>query len=158
MTEKTRQLILYLLKNHPGSSITNLMKLAYLTDLISVKRNKKQISNFEYKRHYYGPFDKRIYQYVEGLTEAGIVGAKSDFGITGEEFSVFSINPEKEKEISFDKLESEEIDILDELLGSVRGYGAKLLTEIAYQTKPMKKLGATIGGTEKLGETLDLKI
>ena len=158
MSEKTRQLLLYLLKNNPGSSVTSLMKLAYLADLISTKRQEKQISNFEYRRHHYGPFDKKIYQYIDSLTEDKIIKAESDFSLTGEEFSVFSINPEVEDKVVFDKLGSKEIKILDDLLGSVRGYGAKMLTEIAYQTKPMQKLKATIGGTEHLGERLNLSV
>lgn len=157
MNEKTRQLLLYLLKNNPKSSITSLMKLAYLADLISVKRQKRQISNFEYRRHYYGPFDKKIYQYIEDLTENKFVKAGSDFGSTGEEFGVFSINPEKGEEVAFDKLGIKEIEILDALLGSVRGYGARMLTEIAYQTKPMQKLKATIGGSESFGKKLNLR-
>jgi len=154
--EKTRELILYLLKNNPRSSITSLMKLAYLADLIAVKRIKHQITDFEYKRHNFGPFDKRIYSFVEDLVEGEVIKAESDYGLTGEEFSVYSINPEKEEDIVFDNLKDEEKNILDELIASVRGYGAKMLTELAYKTKPMKKLKATIGGSEHLGELLKL--
>lgn len=155
MKEKTRQLLLYLIKNHPRASITSLMKLAYLADLISVKRHGKKISSFTYKRHYFGPFDKSIYNYVESLTEDGLVTAESDFGKTGEEFSVYSLT--KEEKLKFDLLKEKDIIIIEELLNSVRGYGAKMLTEIAYKTKPMKKLKATIGGDEHLGERLKLK-
>ena len=157
MNKKTKQLILYLIKNHPKSSITSLMKLAYLTDLISVKRSKKQISSFNYKRYHYGPFDKQIYSYVENLTDNGFVFSENDYGATGEEFSIFSIVPEKRKDLDFSKLNASEVAIVDELLNSVRGYGARVLTEIAYKTKPMKKLKATIGGSEHLGKELDLE-
>lgn len=157
MNEKTRQLILYLVKNNPKSSITSLMKLAYLADLINVKRSKKQISSFNYRRYHYGPFDKQIYSYVEGLTDDGLVFSESDYGATGEEFSVFSIVPEKREGLDFSKLNASEVGVVDELLNSVRGYGARVLTEIAYKTKPMKSLKATIGGSEHLGEKLNLK-
>lgn len=153
---KTRELLLYLLQNNAKSSITSLMKLAYLADVIAVKKLKRQISEFEYKRHHYGPFDKKIYTYIEELTENNLVKAESDYGLTGEEFSVFFINPDKEKDVEFHSLQDDEKAILDELLASVRGYGAKMLTEIAYKTKPMTRLNATIGGSEHLGETLDL--
>lgn len=157
MSEKTKQFILYLIKNNPKSSITSLMKLAFLADLVSVKRLKKQISSFSYRRYHYGPFDKQIYSYVEGLTEAGLIFAESDYGATGEEFSVFSIVSEKKEGLNFSKLSAAEVGIIDELLNSMRGYGARDLTEIAYKTKPMKRLRATIGGSEHLGEILDLR-
>ena len=88
--------------------------------------------------------------------EFSFIKADSDYGLTGEEFSVFSVVPEKKDSISFDKLDEKETAILEELLGSVRGFGARMLTEIAYKTKPMKKLKATIGGSEHLGMKLDL--
>ena len=153
---KTEEVLLYLLKNNPRSSITSLMKMSYLADLIAVKKQKRQITNFAYRRHYFGPFDKKIYSCIEGLIEDKIISAESDYGLTGEEFSVYKINPKKEDSIKFDDLKKEEIKILDELVANVRGYGAKMLTELAYKTKPMKKLGAKIGGSEHLGELLKL--
>lgn len=158
MNEKTRQLLLYLIKNNPKVSLTSLMKLAYLADLISVKKSKNKISNFEYRRHHFGPFDKKIYSYLEDLTEKELIVAESDYGLTGEEFSVFSINPKSVNEIEFKKLDDNEIKIIDELLNSVKGYGARVLTEIAYKTKPMKALRATLGGSEHLGKKLNLSI
>ena len=62
--DKTRQLLAYLIEKHPETSITGLMKLAYISDLGSIKKTGNQISNFEYTRYKYGPFDKRIYQCV----------------------------------------------------------------------------------------------
>lgn len=157
MNEKTRQLLLYLIKNNPKVSITSLMKLAYLADLISIKRIKNRISNFEYRRYYFGPFDKKIYNYIEYLTEKNLIISESDYGLTGEEFSVFSLNPKKEAGIEFKKLKDTEKKIIDELLNSVKGYGAKILTEIAYKTDPMKALGATLGGSQNLGKKLNLR-
>lgn len=133
------------------------MKLSYLVDLVSVKRAKKQVTSFEYRRFHYGPFDKDIYTYVEDLIENKLIIAESDYGLTGEEFSVFSINPNKENLADFAKLDDKEKSIMDEVLKSVRGYGAKMLTEIAYRTKPMKSLKATIGGSEHLGRKLKLQ-
>lgn len=133
------------------------MKLSYLADLINVKRNGKQISDFEYRRHFYGPFDKAVYSYVESLSEQKLISAESDYGSTGEEFSVYFINPEKETAVTFEKINETERNVMDELLNSVKGYGAKMLTEIAYKTKPLKSLKATIGGSEGLGKMLNLE-
>ncbi len=153
-SEKTRQFILYILKKRPNTSITGLMKITYLCDLISTKKLKKQISNLEYGRYNYGPFNSKIYRYIEELTQAKILESENDYGATGEEFGVYSVV--KGKENKFDKITKDEMNVIDELLDSVRGLSAKILTEIAYKTKPMKKLGATLGGGENLGKVLDL--
>jgi len=158
MNEKTRQLILYLIKYNPRVSLTSIMKLAYLADLISVKKLKNKISNFEYRRHHFGPFDKKIYSYLEDLTEKELIISETDYGLTDEEFNIFSINPKIDVDMEFIQLSEDEKKIIDELLNSVRGYGAKVLTEIAYKTKPMKALKATLGGSENLGVRLNLRI
>ncbi len=155
MKEKTKQFILYFIKENPKSSITSLMKLFYLSDLIANKRVGRQISDFEYKRWHFGPFDKNIYRYIESFMKDGIVKSESDYGVTGEEFNVFFVN-NKEKEINFDKLKEEEIEIIDELIETMKGYGAKILTDIAYKTEPMKKIGAKLGNEKGMGEILDL--
>lgn len=130
------------------------MKLAYLIDLISVKKNKKQISNFQYRRYYFGPFDKKIYLYIESLIEKQAIVPKSDYAITGKEFIVYSLN--ESSKYNNDKINEKELKIIDGLLESFKGYGAKILTEIAYKTKPMIALGAKIGNSKGIGLRLDL--
>ena len=76
---KNHQLLVYLSKEHPSASITVLMKLAYLIDLISVKKLGKQISSFEYIRYNYGPFAREIYNTVEELVISKILVPKSDY-------------------------------------------------------------------------------
>jgi hypothetical protein len=56
----------------------------------------------------------------------------------------------------FSEIEKEEKDLIDEMMSELKGYGAKTLTDIAYKTKPMIKLGATLGGDENLFKKLDL--
>ncbi len=150
MNEKTKQLIFSLLKKNPECSITSLMKLAYLVDLISVERYKKQVSNFKYRRYYYGPFDSKIYLYIEDLINKKIIIPKSDYTITtGKEFVVYS--PSESSDYNSDKINSKELMIIDELLESVKGYGARALTEIAYRTKPMIALGAKTNNSKGIG-------
>lgn len=155
---KTEQLLAYLAKNHPGSTVTSIMKLAYLVDLVSVKRTGKQVSNFEYRRYNFGPFDKKIYGYLDNLTNTKAITPHTEFSPRGDEYVVYSFNEASSTVFSFEKLSSEEIKIADEVLDNVRGYGAKVLTEMAYHTKPMKKIGATRGGSENLNKLLDLDV
>lgn len=158
MTNKTKdlQILAYFAQKHPKASITVLMKLCYLADLISVKREKKQITSFEYRRYNFGPFDNNVYSCVEELTSRGIFQAETDYTPTGNEFVVYHFN--SEEEFLFDEITEKERKIIDELLESVNGYGAKVLTEIAYKTEPLKSLGATINGGENLNAKLDLSL
>lgn len=156
MDKKTKQLIVHLIKNHKNSSVTSLMKLAYLSDLICIKRIKKQITSFEYKRYTFGPFDEKIYECLEELMADNIIIANSDYSMDGKEYLVYSVNNESEN-FPLDEISENELGIVDDLLETTKGYGAKALTDIAYKTKPMEALGATQGGLEAMGEKLDLK-
>jgi len=153
--KKTRQLLAYLIQNHPGFSITSLMKLSYITDLVSIQKTGNPMSGFEYKRYKYGPFDDKIYQYLSELKIGNVIDEDVAYSQTGDEYIIYNFN-EKE-EFSFDKLTDEEKGIMDEVLESLKGYGAKALVELAYKTKPMKKIGAKIGNDKGLNQRLDLK-
>ncbi len=153
-TPKTKQLLAYLSSKHINASLTVLMKLAYLVDLISYKKNKKQISDFRYIRFYYGPYDSAINEYIEELLKEGIICAQPEYTYSGSEYIIYHFNTDKG--FSFDALEIPEIELIDGVLEGLKGYGAKTLTDIAYKTAPLVKLKATQGGKEHLGELLDL--
>jgi uncharacterized phage-associated protein len=153
---KTKQLLAYIVQNNPNISITGLMKLSYIADLISVKKFGKQISNFDYKRYKYGPFDNKIYGYLKDLISEEVISEDGAISQTGDEYIVYVFNKDKEEDFSFDRLSSDEQQIINEVLESLKGYGAKALVELAYKTKPMKKIGAKIGNRKGLNEKLDL--
>ncbi len=153
--EKTKQLLTYLIQEHSSASVTVLMKLSYLIDLISVKKVRKQVTDFEYRRYFFGPFDQKIYLLLSELESEGIIIAESKYTSGGEEYVTYSIKM-GEEDISSDQLTEEDYAIADQVLEQLRGYGAKVLTDIAYQTAPMKKLGATQGGNQNLNAKLDL--
>jgi len=154
MLNKTQKLLAYLVKNHQKASITVLMKLSYLIDLVSIKRTGKPITYYNYIRYYYGPFDNTINGDIQKLMEEKVIEAKSDFVPSGEEYVVYNFNEDSDLPLEFDEAE---LKIIDEVLENVKGYGARALTEIAYKTKPMLKIGATLGGNEHLYEVLDMQ-
>lgn len=151
---KTKQLLSYLVQEHSSASVTVLMKLSYLIDLVSVKKEHKQVTDFEYKRYHFGPFDQSIYTLLSELETEGVVKAESQYTPGGEEYVKYAFT--QEEELVLDQLTDKDYEIANQVLDQVSGYGAKALTEIAYQTAPMKKLGATLGGSENLNEKLDL--
>jgi hypothetical protein len=153
---KTLQLLAYITKNHCRPSVTSLVKLSYLVDLINVQKNGIQISDFSYIRYYYGPYDEKIVTYLQELVDKQVLKTDLDFSSSGEEYIVYFFN--EKNEFSFPDLTEEDKKIVDQVLDNLKGYGAKTLTEIAYKTRPMKALQATLGGNEHLGEKLDLTI
>lgn len=156
MVEKTKQFLAYIAKNYIPATVTSLMKLAYLIDLVSVTKKEGQISNFTYRRYKYGPFDSKIYDYLTELVNQKVLKEETEYTPTAEEYIKYKFNEEIE-DIKFDNLNKKEMDSINEVLESLKGYGAKTLTEITYKTKPMLVLGATLGGEENLNTILDLK-
>jgi uncharacterized phage-associated protein len=156
MNTKNLQLLGYLAKKHQGASVTVLIKLCYLADLVSIKNGGQKISTFNYVRYFYGPFDPEIYQNLETLLSDGTLISKPEYTAGGAETIVYKFN--EERDLATSSLSPEEISVLDELLETVSGYGAKALTEVAYNTAPMKAFNATLGGQEHLNELLDLEL
>ena len=156
MFSKTEQFIAYIVFKRPRASITSIMKLSYLIDLVSFKNRGVVVSDFEYRRYTFGPFDKTIYETIERLVLNHILVQSTEYAPMGEEFTVFSFSPEKEDSFVFGELSSEEIELIDRVISELSGYGAKSLTELAYQTAPMQEKGATLGGNEHFNEVLNL--
>ena len=153
--KKTLQVLSYIIKNRPNISVTSLMKLAYLVDLVAIKKGKNKISDFQYIRYNYGPFDKKIYKYLEVLENNNTIKEGAEISSTGDEFVTYSLN---KRNISFDTISDDEKEIIDEVLETLEGYGVKALTELTYRTKPMRKIRATLKNKVGLNEVLDLNV
>lgn len=152
--EKTKQLLAYIIKNYQSVTITGLMKLAYISDLVSIENGREQISDFEYIRYKHGPFDKKIYEYIQELLSNRNIVEEPHYTPRGDEYVVYKFNDNSD--ISFDKLKDKDVIVLDEVLKTLCGYGAKALVDVAYNTKPMKKIGATQNNKKGLNKVLDL--
>ena len=155
--KKTKQLLAYLIKNHSNPTVTSLMKLSYLIDLVNIQKTDKQISNFKYTRYMYGPFDYKIYNYLKDLIKEGVISEDSDYTSRGDEYIIYIFNEDNE-DFKFDRITEKQKDAIDEVLDIVNGLGAKALTELAYKTKPMKRINVQIGDTKNLNVPLDLKV
>lgn len=151
---KTKQLLAYLIQEYPGLSITALMKLAYIVDLVSIGKGEGKISDFEYVRYKHGPFHPKIYDCVQSLVHDGLIKEEAEFTPMGNEFIVY--RHDDEREIEHPELTKRNLAVINEVLSSVMGLGAKALTELSYKTKPMKKLGARQDNEIGFNEKLDL--
>lgn len=157
LDQKTKDVIIYVSQKHPRASITAFMKICYLIDLISFRKTKQQITQFSYMRYNYGPFDDKMYSYIQNLLEEKILNSESEYTPNGQEYFVYSFNDSADNNPTL-VLSADETNIADEVLNAVVGFGAKTLTEIAYKTKPMVALGATLGGKENFSQLLDLSL
>ena len=149
-----QKLLTYFVKKHNTPTVTVLMKLCYLTDLISFKENHKRITDYKYIRYTFGPFTRNIYTDLESLVKEDVLASKIEYGKFGQdtESVIYSLS-ENAPSV---ELEEDTKAIVDELLDKLGGHGAHALTNIAYKTKPMVALGATLGGNEHIGEELNL--
>lgn len=150
---KTKQLLAYLIDRHAVATVTSLVKLCYLSDLVNYQNHNKQISSLTYIRWHYGPYDSKISEYLLSLVNDGTIKSDMAFTTDGNEYFKYSL-----KDKSYDKslLANDELSAVDAVLNSLAGYGPSALVDVAYKTKPMKALGAKRGGVENLGATLNL--
>lgn len=148
----TKELIKYLVSNMSVSTITSLTKMLYLIDLASVSSGKQKTTDFNYVRYYYGPYDRNIRKTLDELIEYGELIVSIQASPSGEPYMIYKL-PEGVTGYEYDYLNPE---IVSDLTQSLGHFSAKTLTDLAYKTKPMTKLGATLGGTQHLNEVLDL--
>lgn len=158
MSDKTKAVLAYIAMRHPNASLTSLMKLCYLVDLKALQADNSQITDFTYCRYLYGPFDSDIYGYLDFLAqEQHVLEGQPVYSDAGEEYVVYKYNSEQER-VDFDTIPEAERKKIDQVVLVLRGYGAKALTEIAYDTAPMRALGAQIGNREGLNQPLNLSV
>jgi len=108
--------------------IMQFMKLPYFIDLEMTKALGFQLSNLSYIRHNYGPFDKSMYAYrtlFEGKSYELRLSYIQDF-----------------------------MDVINKTLDALPIRNGEKLKLLSYETEPMKRLGATLGGKEGWNEKL----
>jgi len=154
MSDKTRQFLTLIVQLYPRIPITSLMKLSYIIDLANIKKNNIQITDFNYIRYKHGPFDSKIYDYLKDLIEKNILIQDIELSLP-EDYYIYEFNDDKD-DFSIDKITEKEKQTVGKVINSLRGMGAKVLTQIVYKTKPMVKLGAAMDNSVGLNEKLDL--
>ena len=128
---RTFELYAYLYqKAKKDLDIMQFMKLPYFVDLNAVKELGFQITNLEYIRWEYGPFDKKIYAY-RSLFEG------------------------KKPVVKFTYI-GDFLPNIDKTLQSLPIDNGEKLKELSYETAPMKKFRSASFAKKGLGEKLDL--
>ena len=151
-TKQTKSLIKYLVFSMNLPTITSITKMLYLIDLASVASTGKQTTDFEFIRYYYGPYDKDIRIIIDNMTAKKELDADVRYLSNGEPFLVYKM-PGGTASFTYEGANEQ---IVRDLVDSLGNLSPKSLTELAYKTKPMTRLGATLGGNEHLNEQLVL--
>jgi uncharacterized phage-associated protein len=84
----------------------------------------------------------------------GVIKEEHDYTPMGQEFITYKYTDNAE--MSIDKISAKEKEVINEVVDSLRGYGARALVDVSYNTKPMKKLGAKQDNEKGMNEPLDL--
>lgn len=150
---KNKEILKQIVFGYGLCTITALIKLSYLVDVAYYHKIGRKISSFNYVRYFYGPFDKSIYNLVNELTEDGTFIANSTIK-DNNDVVLYSYSSKK---IETNMVSRSEKLVINNVVRTLKEYGAVALTKIAYETKPMKALDATLGGNENINKTLDFK-
>lgn len=149
---KNQQFLLYIISKRIWSTITEILKLAYLIDLAFYRMNWNKISEYKYIRYYYWPYDKSIDNDVHILLEQQ---RKIDCKVYNTSFGDTIAYFNDSWELFTPNLADEEIEFINTIMEEIGWLGSKQLTEVSYATKPMKKFNAVLWGREHLMEELD---
>lgn len=152
---KNENVVLYIIANRLWCSITEIVKLCYLLDLWFLKEYDKKITDFDYIRYTYWPFDPAVYTVVNGLVSKWLLRYVCYPMTSWDEICKYELN--SDENIKYD-LQSDDIALIDEMLSSLSAFNAHELTKLAYKTKPMTSIDAKLWGNEHMWEPLNLNI
>lgn len=144
----TEKLIAYIIEHLSGKiTKTQLVKLAYLADLESTKFTNSQVSDIQWLRYHYGPYDKHLDERLGFLQQNGFIEIKQQNKVSDPDKTYFIFNYTGK---SVDpNLEPVKKDIVDTIIKQFGSFTLNSLLKYVYDTEPMK--GA------KKDEPLDLK-
>lgn len=120
-----------ILNNLGSLTRTKIVKLLYLLDIESTERYGKKLTDFEYKKYYYGPYDQKIVSLLDNPKYFNVT-----LGVTssGSQFYNYSVGPRKPT-IPIDSMTK---DLVDEIVNKYGRIHLDKILEIAYDTQQFK--------------------
>lgn len=148
--KNTLLIILYFVQRLNGVlGKTHLQKLLFLTDLLSTKKFKKQITVMDYKKCHYGPFSSGLGSYTDELEKKGLIEAK-EFPFLSDPFRKYTRYYLKKqitiKPVLVKRIGEAKTMLIDEVINSYGNMSLQEVLDIIYQlqivrdTKPNKPL------------------
>lgn len=150
MFDKNKQIIKFIVERLSGKlGRTQLMKLIYLADYHSHRLFGRPVSTFKYALWEYGPFDKRLYDYLQELSPNYIKEKKVYFPTY--EGYLYHDGPARARY----SLTEPEIYMLEYVISTYSQCDLHtLLEEVVYKTEPVVELIKK----KTLGKRLNMKI
>jgi len=144
LDKTTLTIILYFIeKLNDVLGKTHLSKLLFLTDLLSIKKFNKPLSDLKFVKYHYGPYSKKINSYLDYLKEKGYIEIKEIPFISEPKFYT-RYHSNKKVQISNIILEalegnSEKKTLLDEIVNSFGNISLQQLLDIVYSLQIVKE-------------------
>ena len=143
LDKTTLTIILYFIEKLNGVlGKTHLSKLLFLTDLLSIKKFNKPLSDLKFVKYHYGPFSKKINEYLEKLKEKGFIEIR-EIPFINEPKIYTRYYSNKKVPITSIVLEalddnSEKKTLLDEVINSYGNISLQELLDLVYSIQIVK--------------------
>ena len=149
------------MKIHKHCSANFLVKLCYLLDALYFDSHQVQLSDLKYRLYTFGPFDAGIFARMDNIVLLGLLRSVTSYTRNGWESLTYVFNDENlAHDIEFREKHLPDISIgelifLRKTLYNLLFYNDRDYTRMAYNTKPIKALGAKPGEKRGVGEILN---
>jgi hypothetical protein len=141
----TQIVVLYLISRLDGVlGKTHLQKMLFLSDLMSVKKFKEQLTAFAYKKHLFGPFCNEVDQYIESLKSNGLIEERKIPLLSNPEQTYSRYYLKKQvsgaaKTVLAKEIGPDKIILVDEIIDSFGNMSLQDLLDIVYDLQLVKK-------------------
>ena len=144
LDKTTLTIILYFIEKLNGVlGKTHLSKLLFLTDLLSIKKFNKPLSDLKFVKYHYGPYSNKINNYLKKLKEKEYIEIREIPFMNKSKFYTryYSNKKVQINSIVFEALEgnSEKKTLLDEVINSFGNISLQQLLDIVYSLQIVKE-------------------
>lgn len=131
--EKISQIIAYIISLMGGKahSKTQIVKLLYLIDVVSFRRNGKPVTGINFKSYYYGPYSSDIEDALDSLSNQGYITGEKKITGEGRPYFVYTLNNLP----NFNQIKQNEKNIIEECVKPLLKLSLSQLLDMAYKTK-----------------------
>ncbi len=135
MDNEIKNILHYVLNNYPYPSDltkTRITKIVYLVDWYSCISNQKQITNISWYFDHYGPYVSDVLDVADDDPDVRIKASQSAYGGVK-----YIIESKDDKPLSFD-LDSEKINIIDDVIEQTKNLSWNKFIDFVYSTYPIE--------------------
>lgn len=141
--QRTATIVWYLITKLNGIlGKTHLQKMVFLTDLLSAKRFKRQLTVMNYKKYHYGPYAEELGVYIDFLIKKGLIEEKKIPFVSNpsKEYSRFYVKkPLVNRKFMLEKIgSSDKLLLIEEIIDSIGNLSLQEVLDIVYSLQETK--------------------